>query len=298
MSKKIITQSFIGNFRDCPQYAYQHNVLGRIPNNANTVARDIGSAVHSGLEVWFRSGDATAALAALELHKPNLDQLDYLKALAMLGGYFKRWENPFTEFEVHHVEKEFAFDIPNTDYEFRGKIDVLLRDRRTGEWQLWDHKTSSRVDGDYILKRWMDLQLNAYAIGASESLGLDIGSFVYDILSKPELKLKKTETHPEFFARLTEECSDPSRYMRQPYTKEDLRVDETRKQIAGWIGSIIVAQETGFWGENTSNCFKWGRACEYWPLCISNRSALVADNGYTLQPVNPELTASIKEETE
>lgn len=246
-------------------------------------AKDMGSAIHAALEVLFRTGDIAIAEDELNKWSPlsggcGLGEEDFYKAKGILAGYWKRWGNPRDRYEVKLIEKSFTVPIPDSDYTFDGRIDAVVVDRTTGRCQLWDHKTAGRVDSDYIIRRWMDLQLNLYAIGTAEGLGIQIDEYVYDIMKKPDVRRKKSETVEEYAARCVEVCT-PNLYDRVIYPREDMRVEETKRQLMGWLSAMEIAELTGFYGENINRCSDYG-GCPYWDACVSGGAQIVLENGY------------------
>jgi hypothetical protein len=253
---------------------------------------EFGTAIHKALEVLFKTGDIHLAEDALNGYSPlsgpqGLSEEDFARARGTLAGYWKRWGNPQDKYEVIKVEKVFSFPVEHSEYKMEGKIDVLLRDRASGVLQLWDHKTTSQLDEDYITQRWMDLQLHIYCIGALEGLGYEVRELVYDILAKPAIRLKQSETVAEF----TERCAltqGAEKYERPVFVVDPRVLEDTRREVAGWLAKIELAGATGFYGKNYKACKTFYR-CPYWDLCVSGGSEMVKKAGYSVIADNPEL---------
>jgi hypothetical protein len=58
-----------------------------------------------------------------------------------------------------------------------------------------------------------------------------------------------------------------------------MRIEETKRQLIGWLGQMELAEMTGFYGENIDRCGDYG-GCPYWEACVSGGAAIVIDNGY------------------
>ena len=286
------TQSQIQAFQDCQKFFYWKNRAKLVPNGA-AAEQNLGTAVHKALEVWMTTEDWAKVLVAYHGYKASLGENDFVMGLSMLEGYKKKWGRPSEKYEVIKVEKEFEITFDGDVEPFRGKIDVILKNRETGETELWDHKTVTSYTPEYIIRRWMDLQLHAYYIGATEGLGIPIHRFVYDVLVKPGVRRKKGETVGEYSERCVAELSDEN-FDRVPFAVDPVRVASVRRNIAIVSANIEIADQTGAYAENVNHCFAYNRPCDYWHLCVSHGSKLVRDNGYTVAAENPELSMEVK----
>lgn len=296
--KKIITYTGISTFMECPT-KYKWRYIEKLQRVGPPGAKEFGTAIHAALEVLFKTGDIHEAETALNGFSPlagpyGLSEEDFARARGLLAGYYGRWGSPKHDYETIKVEKTFSFKVPNSEYSLEGKIDLLLRDRKTGKLQLWDHKTCSQLDEDYITQRWMDLQLHIYTIGALEGLGYNVDELVYDILQKPAVRLKKNETIEEFTIRCGLD-STPDKFERPVFAVDPRVLDDTRNEVAGWLAKVELANVTGFFGKNYKACKVWSR-CPYWDLCVSGGNKMVRDNGYVVVKENPELETLEKAE--
>ncbi len=133
----------------------------------------------------------TCALALLDA-KP-LDH-EVAKARALIVGYDLRWAAKFADYDVIDVESEFRFQLLNPEtegasktFDEAGKIDAILRHRRTGRYVVLEHKTTSddvSPESDYWTKLAMDTQCSKYIL-ALRSKGLEVGNLLYDVVHKP-----------------------------------------------------------------------------------------------------------------
>lgn len=300
MSKDIITYTGLSTFQKCPEM-YKWRYIDGLDKIGPAGAKELGTAIHRALEVLFLTGDIRQAEDALNGFSPlagphGLGEEDFARARGMLAGYYGRWGNPHNQYEVVKVEKTFSFPVEYSNYALEGKIDILVRDKSTGRLQLWDHKTTSQMDEDYITQRWMDLQLHLYTIGALEALGYEVEELVYDILSKPNIRLKKNETIAEFTTRCGLECT-PEKYERPVFAVDLGMLDDTRREIAGWLGRVELARATGFYGKVRSSCVQFGKRCPYYDLCVSRGNPMVINGGYVKVQANKELTTEVTDES-
>ncbi len=176
-----------------------------------------GSVFDSALQEWWSAGPLhgrEAANAKLdELVKANdklLSPYDVEKARALLYVYDARWGNE--PYEIIRVQPIFRQPILNPvtgrkskRFDLGGKLDVLVRDVRTGEVLIIETKTTSleiAMTSDY----WrtitaLDPQISTYFSGARtilKSIGIkdEPARAVYDVIRKPALKPYKA-TPPE-----------------------------------------------------------------------------------------------------
>lgn len=145
----------------------------------------------------------TAALALL-----NAKPLDHevAKARALIIGYDERWFAKYADYEVIEVESEFRFALLNPEtegasktFDEGGKIDGLLRHRRTLRYAVLEHKTTSdeiNTGSSYWDKLAMDTQCSKYIL-AQRSKGLEVGNLLYDVIHKPGSRPRQIPTLDE-----------------------------------------------------------------------------------------------------
>lgn len=158
-----LTHSMMQCFQDCRQ-KYQYRYVDEIVPVTSSDALYFGSAVHLGLESWFKYGIKDAALLAIECQ--NMPEPEIIRAKALLGKYIERWTPE--QFEAVEVEYEFNAPIRNPEtnrsshvWRLRGKVDGLVRYK--GELFILEHKTTSKCDGAYIDRILIDSQIATYA---------------------------------------------------------------------------------------------------------------------------------------
>ena len=123
-------------------------------------------------------------------------------ASAKARGLFKGWvESFYPVLETHdvlEVESEFQFPLLNPETEApsrtfveAGKIDGVLRCKRTGVLKVLEHKTTSdsiEPESNYWGKLTMDTQISKYILSL-RSRGIDANTVIYDVVRKPGYKL-------------------------------------------------------------------------------------------------------------
>ena len=126
-------------------------------------------------------------------------------ATAKAAGLFAMWAESFLPvLETHdilEVESEFSFPLlnpeteaPSRTFNEAGKIDGVLRCKRTGLLKVLEHKTTSdSVDSDsnYWGRLAMDSQCSKYILSLKQR-GLDVRVALYDVVRKPAFRLGNT----------------------------------------------------------------------------------------------------------
>ncbi|MBN8605105.1 MAG: PD-(D/E)XK nuclease family protein [Planctomycetes bacterium] len=327
--KTLLTYSALNTFRNCPR-KYKNRYLDNLRPRERAEALSFGSAIHTAIELWYRSSEAESRLRdvlayiddAFENRVVDSNQMvQWHLATAMIRGYAERYATE--EFEVVEVEKEFVGEIRNPDtgrqsqtFRIAGKVDGIVR-CHDGLYLL-EHKTASSVDASYLDKLWTDTQIALYCYYLRE-LGYPIVGVIYNVLLKSRLKQGKGETQEEyevrhaelaaknksgkstakrqmpetddeFQARLTEWYSRPEAFHREFIYLSEDRLAMLQDEVWEITQQYLDARRRGKWLLNTSNCFSYQRPCEYLAYCQSGFNPNVADNLYEIALPNEELS--------
>ena len=319
---RIITHSMAQCFQDCRvkfDYRYNREIVPR----ASVPALDFGSAVHAGLEFWFKFGvKAGAVEAAIERGaRCGLDVGDQIKVRVLLEKYCEVYRTE--DFEVLDVEA--AFDMPlvnprtgraSRTFRFDGKSDGLVR--KDGKVWILEHKTTSSITDAYIDRIEIDAQIALYA-WAWERQGMEVAGAIYDIIEKPGIKWKVGETDEEFEARRAalaaksktgkstakkqepdtydtflervraEVTADSFRRVEVPLTKE--RMAEAVSHFWATAKDIRDADRTANYYPNSGNCTKFGQVCPYLSLCRAHGDLTQCTDEYRREKAHIELEA-------
>jgi len=241
-------------------------------------------------------------------------------AHAMMAGYCARYADE--EFEVIEVEKEFQAEIRNPDtgreskiFTMAGKVDGIVK--INGELYLLEHKTASNLDGNYLDKLWTDTQIALYSHYLRE-LGYPIVGVLYNVLLKTRIQQRAGETEEEYQLRLAEQCAKNKSGKSNAKRNEPETDEEFQSRLLNWYSQpeafhreriylsaermamvqdeiweitqqYIDAKRRGKWLLNTSQCFTYGRPCEFLPYCQSGFNSNVRDNLFEIKPPHEEL---------
>lgn len=271
--KEILTQSRIQMRKNCAfkeHLRYNHRLVPK----RNSEARNIGTAVHKGLET--HSVDAALAELDREVHsQEEQDKLDVRKATvsAMLKGY---WAAGFQEFDSLEPELKFSVPIRNPrtgafskKFLFEGKVDgVAMVD---GQHWLVEYKTAGALDQSYFDKLYLDTQITSYIYGAQRALGITFAGVIYRVIRKPTIRQKQKETLDEYCKRLEADYLDPE---RKEFYFADAKLYRSQEDIAAFEQELwdftqqyLFDNRCNCHMRNTSRCLDWGK-CEYMPICM------------------------------
>lgn len=296
----LLTASRIKAAHACPRLDHYRYELGLAAPETGAMA--FGTAIHAGLEAWWRAiGDHAPdraladALAAL----PEMDAFEYARASAMLAGYDVRWRRWACGVDVLAIEQEFRAPLrdpstgrPARTWALAGKLDALVR-LADGRVAIVEHKSTSRdagAGGEYRARLTLDPQVSVYHDGAS-ALGYEADVCLYDVLVKPaqkpllasaQVKLRKDgqpragqrsadETPEAYRARLLDAiAADPDRYLVHA---EIVRTERDREEHGRDVWETVAALEhyrrrlPVLPPRHASACFSHGSPCAFLGLC-------------------------------
>jgi hypothetical protein len=286
---KVLTNSELSVFRRCQrEHHYSYRLGYRATEDVESLR--FGSAIHLGLEAWWRGQGLVAAIESAT--GGTVDPYEAAKLRVLLRGYDARWGGE--HHDVEGVEVEFTAPLvnpetgaPSRTYTLGGKIDVLLKNG------LVEHKSTAMEIGlgsTYWRKLTLNAQISTYYTGA-RALGVDVDHCLYDVIRKPALRpLKATpeearkytkdgrlyanqraedETAEDYEARLTEEvAANPDRYYQRGVVVR-LEADERDAQLDAWqlVRSMREAELAGRHPRNTDACERWGKMCPFFDVC-------------------------------
>jgi hypothetical protein len=307
-----VTFSTLSTFRDC-RWKARHYLRG-LTRNSIGLPIIFGNVVHAALERCYRAqrdavlkGEVPPAFlmrvlteieATVKVENPRMtaetsSDLERVMLLSeqVLPRYFRHWAARDREFAWEQTEKEFripyAVDLPpqsvkgvwqpRTVHTFlRGKIDgVFSRAKGMG---VLETKTKGRVEPGNIMSMlpYM-LQPSVYLIAAEEEYRRPAVSVVYNIVRRPGLYQRKTETIPQFAVRVGEDIDErPDWYfMRinmdlEPNDVARMRADLAdllRDYVLWWIGE-------GAHYPNDSQCENKYGTCEFLEWCSGGNRLL------------------------
>lgn len=245
----VLSNSGIAAFNRCPrEYSFRY-VLRRQAKRKSD-ALQFGSLFHLGLNAWWlckgepaqKLTDAVCAIR--DADNAGANELDCIKAEALLLGYTARWGNE--RYETIAVEKKFDLEMGRREvrdvrgivvgqtaegtFRLRGAIDVVAS--RDGVVCNVEHKTTGQdISGGADYWRHvvtMDPQVSTY-MHAGKFLGLNPRDTLYDVIRKPTIEpLEATPEETRKYTKPTKTEPTPRLYAGQREEPESLEAYSDR----------------------------------------------------------------------
>lgn len=270
---QIIDQSKLVTYLNCPRKFFYSYVLGwksDYPSNHLT----FGSAWHEAVEHlllndYSKDSLVQASLLFLNRYRQDFgsetDEMfapkDPKNALVTLSNYSQRFFRDTKEYEILFTEiGGQVYIAPNHPMSF--KMDVIVRNRETGQISLWDHKTSQRRMGNWQESYSMDTQMHLYLHA------------LYCMYGVKEDKVKGAKIRCTFF------------YKSKPSEFEETLIEKSPDQMQNFLYSTfnyysqlkndmeILLNEDSTEEENMhafpmnpTSCFDYGKSCLFLDLC-------------------------------
>lgn len=216
---------------------YQLKYVYGLRSTEKIEALERGTSYHEKIESIFKTG-------TFEEDDPKTSAM-----AAAFVKYILPQLNPVVQ------EEWFEYETSLGD-KFVGRIDALNADGA-----IIEHKTTSgEIDEEYWYTRDLDEQLMTYMYAYHTKTAY------YTVCRTPNIRQKKNETDEEFRQRCFEwfdEDTDTKIAMRQVYHTDEEIADFVKEQEL----TIREMDECKLFYKNQSYCTKWGRMCEFAPIC-------------------------------
>ena len=281
LPKMDVTYSMVRTYQTCPRKCYWA-YIEQLESVKKSDALDVGSMFHAMIE----TPGVITMVEPSELI-PDAMQENYAKALSMAEAYHRELGLSMST-RYTNVGSEQTFMIPlrtsnggqSKTYTLTGKIDGIVRDIQTGEYWLVEHKTTSKVDGAYLDKLALDLQIMIYMMAARQVLAdkQPVG-VIYNIVQKPTVKrlginTKRTEpeTLADYSARMDAQYIEHPDWVSQHqihFSNRDL--EDVAVELGMWADHLTLCRKSGLWPRQTGACHSNFGTCQFWPLCQGNQ---------------------------
>lgn len=322
--KMHISNSMINTFAKCKRLFFYSYVL-RLKQKKTPKPFLLGTFFGQGLDEFYEKGSIDIQ-NIIDLYNQEVEKLfsylqpeevdSYEKQSAilegLLTGYQNVYANDFKKYKYIAHEKEFSFPIVavsnnvNRDYWYAGKIDLLLQNKKTGTDILVEHKTASIVDSRYIQKLSLDSQITGYILGA-QSLGLKVKDIIYNINKKSRLRIKKTESMPEYINRIIDdyESRPHEHFFRENLKRSGAELKSFSRELehkvididflinkADTCKSKDIKSLLPFFYKSESHCMNNFGACPYLEVCSGKGGCdeFLLNADFEAQELNPELS--------
>ena len=241
-----VSISSLKAFKACPRMYWLKYHEGLEPVKQKSDALITGSNYHSLLETLYHDG------SLIDVEEDNS------KELAMACAY---WKYIYPNFKVRSVEDWFEYSVTRT-IKLVGRTDGIAEDG-----SLVEHKTvSGDIGEEYLYNLQWDEQILAYMLAKNTR------KIYYTVIQKPTIKQKKTESDEEFFRRMIDWYDEETERKIRVFeiTRTDEEVERFRKELlATCMEARRMERREERCYKNTAHCFKWGRQCDYAPVCLN-----------------------------
>lgn len=234
-----VSNSSIQAFKQCRRM-YQLRYLYGLEPIQTAEAIERGLAYHELVE-GLLNGDCT------------LDSCENPKIRAM-GAAFQTYIMP--QLARESTEKWVSYKT-KSGHTVVGRVDALTKDN-----EVVEHKTTSGpVDGDYFRKLDFDEQIPTYMLACRSN------KIIYTVCAVPSIRQKKGETEEEFYRRCVDWFAEDvlNRITFVVITRDQAQLDAFADEQDKIISEMENCQ---FFYRNPGNCYKYGRLCEYAPVCM------------------------------
>lgn len=279
MAKTDLTFSMIRSYQTCPRKCYWQYIQA-IETIKKAEALDIGTLFHQLIE-WYELGISPEEQQPLT----EYDEEKLMKASCMATAYINELGSKMeSEYRYINTEHEFTMPIYNDEgnitrnFNLAGKVDAVVEDIKGKRW-LIEHKTASIVDGDYIDKLSLDMQISIYMMAyRHESPETAPVGVIYNVVQKCPLRRlqankrrEKPETLEEYRTRITQWYIDnPSAVSQFNIHFTDNDINDVRSDVWMWADDINRSMRSAQWQRNTSACHGIYGKCAFLPLCMGN----------------------------
>lgn len=278
--KQPISYSAIRRFGNCRK-SFKFRYKDRIEPIRISDALSFGKLIHECLVALYTGAPYPFVISQ---NYPDISDKwqAHHKALAtgIMLGYVAKYRNEDINVITTELEYNCAIINPKTrrqsrKYRLHGFLD-MVEDRNKDIW-IWEHKTTSRLDENYIARIWHDLQIMQYVIGYERDTGKRVKGIVYDIIKKVQLRQGKNETFDEFLKRIeVRYLTDKSLFHREEILRDELRLHEVEQEL--WQITQDIGKCKNYY-KNRAQCYVFGE-CEFFKICNSGDNPLIIQNYY------------------
>jgi RecB family exonuclease len=291
LAKQGISYTLLSTWLECRQKALYY-MQGIKPVRLQ-MPLVFGSLFHSLLELVYKDGEFTLlsqedarGAALIEVRKyakkygdawseKELTNWEILVAqiIVLFPAYISFYAD---EDDCVWEEVESKFSIPFKGFLLTGRLDGVYQLADDSYWVM-DTKVKGRIDGvaiDSTLSR--DMQMHFYMLAAKQIFGVTPGGICQNVVRRPQLRRKKTETLGTYSGRIAEHIEeDPAHYFKRfeyATTEQDLLAFE--KELIEMLcdfKSWVRKQKVRLFGQP---CHSRYGLCPFVPLCYDGRDDL------------------------
>jgi len=183
----------------------------------------------------------------------------------VMDAYLLKYADDNDRYEIICTEYKFELPLP-CGWTFKGKIDKIVQDLRTGNKYIWERKTAASTGDSYWTDILLDSQPQGYILATQRALGIDVVGAIYDIYKKPQYK-RCGMTDEQYTERIGEAyLLERDRYFeRRSIRFPQEQIDAYFWDINNVAEDIQQHLESGIWSKHHPRNRKGG--CSYRSIC-------------------------------
>ena len=257
-----ISNSSLKTFWTCPTM-FQTIYIEGLQKPASSYLQ-FGSRVHDLLQAYY-IGMSPVGVGYNPDPPPTLDPMLEAEAHAMMAAY--RAHYPQEPFEVLETEKNFEIKLPGTEHILQGRCDMLVRDKLSGQLQIFETKTESRGSKRNLPQSWViRSQASLYIWAAQQIFQKPIDTVILNVCTR---KSDKGQVGPGF--------------RRDNLHRSPQQISSAIKDAIWIADSLEKMQETQHFPRNTDSCCnERGYNCDFYSRChMGSDEGLVSITPYS-----------------
>ena len=240
--------SMLEEWRRCPRRFFYRHLKGLIPKGqVEESPLRFGTLIHESFEILYRTQNVTESVEHFvkNYNIQNDPKRSCSRGIEIINGYWAQRKNFIKEYDV--LESEIVFEIDFQAWKYRGKIDLILKNKDTNVVQGVDFKTNSWAISTVTNSLEISPQFRGYQLYLTKKYENVSGFYLVDII---QLNPKNTEFY------LT-----PIRVGKE-------FLDEFDRNVSAETIAITEAFRWGVWPQNAPHaCGVFNRTCVYHSLC-------------------------------
>lgn len=262
-------------YNNCPyKYMLQQEGLAKISGGSDAHDKNWGAAIHSGLQSHYLGKSLIEVKESFLKEYPNhLKEDDLAKSvesgLECLKKYIEFYKSQDQNWEVISTEEEGKVSIGGEDHDLH--IDLVARNKQSGDIYLWDHKTSAKPASPTYWRGFeLSGQLTRYCVYVKDKYGSCAGAIINNISVK-HLKIKnKYGEGPGFVVN----------FERQLFNRTPQQIAFWRESDEAWMKQIQFSKDTNNWPRALGKLCAW---CEFYELCLASGDEQIKELLYQIK---------------
>ncbi len=264
----------LSTFLVCRRKYYWRIVRG-IVGKEPPLAAEFGRCIHLALDIWHKERNLDKAIEAFCTEfkeSPDDEKRTIAVGKKLLSLYAEKYAHE--SFKILATEQEFDVPLPLPPFHLIGRIDKII------DWDeavlVLDHKTTSRLGGEFFYKIRPNMQFDGYIFAARQIGFPTCSGIVLDALL-----VAKGLTIPSQLSRLTP-------LARSVDFRSEQDISRYIKNVLSIIRDLEQCYTLDEWYENTESCCDFIE-CPYRRICKEDQDLheRIIDMDFKIEPWTP-----------